>query len=113
MKPSKSARVAGYLVLWLVTVVLSLGIALMMRSTALVVALALNVSHWALGLIEKTAIVVAFLAWVVVSMATEPYYQAGMEQGLLRRRFTRVLLWQAGVAFILVTAQVVSSFCGE
>ncbi len=113
MKSSKTARVASYIILWLVTVALSLGIVLMMRSTAMAVSLALDVSHWALGLVEKTTIVVAFLAWVVVSMVTEPYYQAGMERGLLRRRFIKVLLWQAGVAAILVAAQVLASVYGE
>ncbi len=73
----------------------------------MVVSLALHVSHWALGLVEKTTVVMAFMAWITTAMITEPYYHRGLERGDLMHRFFRVLCWQALIAFALATAQLV------
>jgi hypothetical protein len=82
---------AGYL-LWAVSSVIGIGVALVARDLLVKLYLLLLPSPWSIGAVDKVVVIGALLCWIVLSLLCQQYYVRGAREGALVRRFALVTL---------------------
>jgi hypothetical protein len=101
-----------YLACWLIAILGWLVVAILMRTTALSVGVAVGVNHWVLGLIDKSTIVLAVLGWLLLAMVIESYYRNGVDRGELISRAARMTAVQLGIIALLAMAMFICQQSG-
>jgi hypothetical protein len=86
-----TATLFGY-VLWGVSSVLGIAVALVLRKGLIKLYVLLRPSPWTIAVTDKITVVGVILAWIVLAILCEQYYVDGAQKGKLLRRFTLVTI---------------------
>ena len=90
---ARRGRLGAYLLaylLWAVVGGLGLVALARLRDAVLHLAVVARWSPWVFGFVDKTALILLGLAWLVLILVCEAYFRAGAQRGDLLRRFARI-----------------------
>jgi hypothetical protein len=87
---TRGDRLPAYLLaylLWAVVGVLGLVALARLREAALHLVVVARWSPWVMGFVDKSALILLGLAWLILILFCEAYFRAGVKRGNLLRRF--------------------------